>query len=117
MHQLLVVGVEGGVVLADTLQGVALVILAVGTVAGVDQEQRGALGDVQVGVVLVSEVCLQRPDGRALVAVADADQFVRVAAAAACQSDNLAKLGELRTNLAECPDIQVQERDAERTIR
>ena len=75
------VRVQAAVVLSHTLQCVSFVVLAVGTVARVDQEEGGALGNVQVGVVLVREVGLKRPHSSTLVTVADTDQLVRVAPA------------------------------------
>ena len=111
LEQLLVVRVEAVVVQPHT---VALVVLAVGAVTRVDQEEGGALGNVQVGVVLVREVGLKRPHSSTLVTVADTDQLVRVAPASGCESHNLAELGELCSDLAEGPDVQIQKGDAER---
>ena len=89
LEQLLVVRVEAVVVQPHT---VALVVLAVGAVTRVDQEEGGALGNVQIGVVLVREVGLKRPHSSTLVTVADTDQLVRVAPASRCESHNLAEL-------------------------
>ena len=85
----------------------ALVILAVRAVTGVDQQQGGALGDVQVGVVLVSEVCLQSSHGGTLVVVADGDELVRVCPAPCRLSHYLTKFTELLSNLTEGLRVQV----------
>ena len=92
MEQLLVVRMQAAVVLAYTLQCVAFVVLAVGTVARVDQEEGGALGNIQIGIILVCEVGLECAHCRTLVTVTYADQLVSVAAAPRSETHYFAKL-------------------------
>ena len=67
-------------------------VLAVGTVARVDQEKGGALGNVQIWIVLVREVGLERTYSGTLVTVTYADQLVSVASAPRSESHNFSKL-------------------------
>ena len=92
MEQLLMVRVQAAVVLSHTLQCVSFVVLAVRTVAGVDQEEGGALGNVQVGIVLVREVGLECAHGSTLVTVTYADQFISVASTSRSEPHNFTKL-------------------------
>ena len=86
------VRMQAAVVLAYTLQCVAFVVLAVGTVARVDQEEGGALGNVQIGIVLVREMGLECSHGGTLVTVTYADQLVSVASTSRGESHNFTKL-------------------------
>ena len=70
--------------------------------------------NVQVGIVLVGEVCLESLHSAGLVRVADGHQLVRVAAAAACQPNDFTESAELRPNIPEGFRVQVQKGDAER---
>jgi hypothetical protein len=92
VEQLLVVRVQTAVVLAHTLQSITFVVLAVRTVARVDQEEGGALGNIQIGIILVCEVGLECAHCRTLVTVTYADQLVSVAAAPRSEPHNFAKL-------------------------
>lgn len=73
------------------------------------------LSNIKVGIVLVGEVSLESPDGGHLVIVADGHKFVRVGPAACGLSDDLAKLGELLSDLTERFRVQVQKGDAANT--
>ena len=73
------------------------------------------LSNIKVGIVLVGEVSLESPDGGHLVIVADGHKFVRVGPAACGLSDDLAKLGELLSDLTERFRVQVQKGDAGNT--
>ena len=86
------VRVQAAVVLSHTLQSVSFVVFAVGTVARVDQEEGGALGNVQVGIVLVREVGLECAHGSTLVTVTYADQFISVASTSRSEPHNFTKL-------------------------
>ena len=86
------VRVKAAVVLSHTLQSVPFVVLAVRTVAGVDQEEGGALGNIQIWIVLVREVGLECTHSSTLVTVTYADQLVSVASAPRSEPHNFAKL-------------------------
>ena len=92
VEQLLVVRVKAAVVLSHTLQSVPFVVLAVRTVTGVDQEEGGALGNVQIGIVLVREVGLECAHSSTLVTVTYADQLISVASASRSEPHNFTKL-------------------------
>ena len=92
VEQLLVVRVEAAVVLSHTLQSVSFVVFAVRTVAGVDQEEGGALGNVQIGIVLVGEMGLECAHSSTLVAITYADQLVGVAPTTRGEPHNFPKL-------------------------
>jgi hypothetical protein len=84
--------VEAAVVLAHTLQSIPFVVLTVRTVARVDQEEGGALGNIQIGIILVCEVGLECAHSSTLVTVTYADQLVSVAAAPRSEPHYFAKL-------------------------
>ena len=86
------VRMQTAVVLSHTLQCVSFVVLTVGTVARVDQEEGGALSNVQVGIVLVREVGLECAHGSTLVTVTNADQLIRVASTSRSEPHNFTKL-------------------------
>ena len=92
VEQLLVVRVQAAVVLSHTLQSIPFVVLAVRTVARVDQEEGGALGNIQIWIVLVREVGLECTHSSTLVTVTYADQLVSVASAPRSEPHNFAKL-------------------------
>ena len=106
------VRVQSTVVLPHALQSIAFMVLAVGAVARVDQEEGGALGNVKVGVILVREVGLECTHSSTLVTVTYADQLVCVASAPRSKPHNFSKLRELGSDLPERADVQVQKRDA-----
>ena len=68
----------------------------------------GTFGDIQVGIILVGEVCFEGPDSGLLVGIADGHEFVRVAPAAARQADNVPELGELGPDVRKRLGVQVQ---------
>ena len=84
--------VQAAVVLPHALQSITFMVLAVGAVARVDQEEGGALGNVQIGIVLVREVGLESTHSGTLVTVTYADQLVSVASAPRSESHNFSKL-------------------------
>ena len=71
------------------------------------------LSNVQVGIVLVSEVGLQSSHRRPLLVVADGDKLVGVGAATCRLADNFTKLGEFLADLTERFRVQVEKGDAE----
>ena len=79
-------------VLTNTLQSVSLMILTVRAIAGVDQEERGPLGNVQIGVVLVGEVGLECPHSGTLVTIAYTDKLVSVSSSPRREPDDFSKL-------------------------
>ena len=86
------VRVKAAVVLSHTLQSIPFVVLTVRTVTRVDQEEGGALGNIQIWIVLVREVGLECTHSSTLVTVTYADQLVSVASAPRSEPHNFAKL-------------------------
>jgi hypothetical protein len=101
---------------SDCSQDRPFMILAVRTVRGVDKQERRAFSNIQVRIVLVSEMCLKRPDRGPLVSIADADQLVRVAAAPGGLPHYLPKLAELLSYLTESADVEVEKRYAVQAV-
>ena len=92
MEQLLMVRVQAAVVLSHTLESISFMVLTVRTVARIDQEEGRALGNIQIGIVLVGKVGLQSAHSSTLVTITYADQLVSVASAPRSEPNNFAKL-------------------------